>query len=152
MRINDELLPKVIDRKKGKGAAPGKSTQGGGLTSLFALNLGRQTTEIDSRQRELEELKQDIDKAGNDLERDPTMANFKTFRGLITELSRKVLTGAYKVEMQGGPNSPHIHEIITVVDKKADELYRLVMGEQKDRLAITNKIMELKGLVVDFLH
>jgi len=151
MRINDELLPKVIDRKKGKGNAAGRSADGG-LASLFSLNLRRQESEIDFRQRELEELKQDIDRAGDALEQDPTMANFKTFRTLITELSRKVLTSAYKVEIQGGPNSPTIHEIITVIDKKADELYRLVMGEQKDRLAITNKIMELKGLVIDFLH
>jgi uncharacterized protein YaaR (DUF327 family) len=28
---------------------------------------------------------------------------------------------------------------------------RLIMTENKDRLAITNKIMELKGLIVDFL-
>lgn len=36
-----------------------------------------------------------------------------------------------------------------MIDREADNLYRLIMTENKDRLAITNKILELKGLVID---
>lgn len=150
MRINDDVPAKGIDRKKGRETTARKSSDGSGIASLFAGSLRRQELEISDYQQELQELKQEIDQAGDNLDKDPSMANFKTFRTLIAQLSRKVLTGAYKLELKNGPNS--CHELITVIDKKADELYRLIMGEQKDRLSITHKIMELKGLVVDFLH
>lgn len=152
MRINDDVPAKGIDRKKGRETTARKAAEGGGLASLFASSLRRQELEICDTQQELQELKREIDQAGDNLDKDPSMANFKTFRTLIAQLSRKVLTGAYKLELKSGPNSPSCHELITVIDQKADELYRLIMGEHKDRLKITHKIMELKGLVVDFLH
>ena len=151
MRINDELPAKGIDRKRAREAAQRKS-DGGGITSLFAGALRRQEHELADYQQELQELKREIDKPGDHLDRDPTMAKLKAYRNLINKISRKVLTGAYKLEMQSSPNRPNCHEQITVIDRAADELYRLVMSEQKDRLKITHKIMELKGLVVDFLQ
>jgi uncharacterized protein len=152
VRINDDMPAKGIDRKKSREAASRKSAEGGGIASLFSTSLRRQELEIADYQQELQELKREIDQAGEELDQDPTMGRFKTFRTLITQLSRKVLTGAYKLELQSGPNSPSCHEVIKVIDRAADELYRLIMSEQKDRLKITHKIMELKGLVVDFLH
>jgi uncharacterized protein len=151
VRINDDIPAKGIDRKKSREAASRKSAEGG-IASLFSTSLRRRELEIADYQQELQELKREIDQAGEELDQDPTMARFKTFRTLITQLSRKVLTSAYKLELQNGPNSPSCHEVIQVVDRAADELYRLIMSEQKDRLKITHKIMELKGLVVDFLH
>ena len=152
MRINDDIPPKGVDRKKGGSSTAARKADSGGLSSLFAGALRRQEQDLVDRQQELQELKREIDEAGDQLDKEPSMANFKAFRALITQLSRKVLTGAYKVQMQSSPNSPNCLELVTVIDQKADELYRLVMGEQKDRLKITHKIMEMKGLVVDFLQ
>ncbi len=67
-----------------------------------------------------------------------------------TQLSRKVLSTAYKLELQSSPASSRCHEIISVIDREADELYRLIIAEQKDHIKITSKIAELKGLVVNF--
>ena len=147
MRINDDIPSRGVE-KKGKGSASRKE---GGAGSPFASGLSRQVEARTDMQQELHDLKAEIERAGDDLEREPTMANFKSFRNLISQLSRKVLTGAYKLELQSGPASPRCHEIIAVIDREADELYRLIISEQKDRLKITHKIMELKGLVVDFL-
>jgi uncharacterized protein YaaR (DUF327 family) len=115
-----------------------------------ALSLRR--TEIDTYEQQLQDLKDEIDRAGTDLEREPTVANFRTFRDLIATLAKSVTSNAYRLERVGGTTlNPRCFEIVTVIDREADNLLRLIMTENKDRLAITNKIMELKGLIVDFL-
>ena len=147
MRIDDELPPRGIE-KKGKGA-PARKT-GSVVTTLFGRTLQRQEDVLDDYQNELGELKREIDRVGDNLDRDPTMANFKAFRDLLSQLSRKVLSNSYKLELVSSPSSPRVHEIVATIDREADELYRLIMSEQKDHMKITGKIMELKGLVISF--
>ena len=109
-------------------------------------------TELDTYEQQLQDLKDEIDRAGNDLEREPTVANFRTFRDLIATLAKTVTANAYRLERVGGTTlNPRCFEIVTVIDREADNLLRLIMTENKDRLKITNKILELKGLIVDFL-
>ncbi len=147
MRIDDELPARGIE-KKGKGVPARKA--GSVVTTIFGRTLQRQEDVLDDYQKELKELKREIDRVGDALDRDPTMANFKAFRGLLSQLSRKVLSNAYKLELVSGPSSPRVHEIVATIDREADELYRLIMAEQKDHMKITDKIMELKGLVINF--
>lgn len=147
MRIDDELPSRGIE-KKGKGV-PARKT-GSVVTTLFGRTLQRQEDVLDDYQNELGELKREIDRVGDNLDRDPTMANFKAFRDLLSQLSRKVLSNSYKLELVSSPSSPRVHEIVATIDREADELYRLIMSEQKDHMKITGKIMELKGLVISF--
>ena len=148
MRINDKLSARDVDKKAKKGTLA-RTGEGGG--SPFVRALSRRQNEFLSYEQELQELKEDIDRAGTDLEREPSIANFKVFRDLIGTLTKKVTSHAYRLERVGGNTlNPRCFEIVTVIDREADNLYRLIMAENKDRLAITNKIMELKGLVVDF--
>ena len=148
MRIDDELPARGIE-KKGKGS-PARKT-GTVVTTLFGRTLQQQQEDVlDDFQKELKELKREIDRVGDALDRDPTMANFKAFRELLTQLSRKVLSNAYKLELVSGPSSPRVHEIVATIDREADELYRLIMSEQKSNIKITDKILELKGLVISF--
>ncbi|WP_298269569.1 YaaR family protein [Geobacter sp.] len=149
MRINDKLSARDIEKKAKKGSL---TKAGEGSTSPFVRALSRRQAEFLSYEQELEELKDEIDRAGSELEREPTIANFKVFRDLIGALTKKVTSHAYRLERIGGNTlNPRCFEIVTVIDREADNLYRLIMTQNKDRLAITNKIMELKGLVVDFL-
>lgn len=147
MRIDDELPARGIE-KKGKGGAARKA--GSVVTTIFGRTLQRQEDALDDYQKELMELKREIDRVGDALDRDPTMANFKAFRELLSQLSRKVLSNSYKLELVSSPSSPRVHEIVATIDREADELYRLIMTEQKDHMKITDKIMELKGLVINF--
>ncbi|BDV43304.1 hypothetical protein GURASL_22270 [Geotalea uraniireducens] len=148
MRIDDKISSRDVGKKTKKGTLV-KSD--GGSPSPFVRTLSRQQLEFEGYEQELQDLKEEIDQAGTDLEREPTMANFRVFRDLIAALTKKVTTHAYRLERVGGTTlNPRCFEIITVIDREADNLYRLIMAENKDRLAITNKIMELKGLVVDF--
>lgn len=150
MRIHDKISSRDVGKKAGKGTLV--RTNGGEGTSPFVRALTLRRTEFDTYEQQLQDLKDEIDRAGTDLEREPTVANFRTFRDLIATLAKAVTSNAYRLERVGGTTlNPRCFEIITVIDREADNLLRFIMTENKDRLKITNKIMELKGLIVDFL-
>ncbi|HML78300.1 YaaR family protein [Geobacter sulfurreducens] len=146
MKISDRLSSRDVD-KKGKQESLSRSDVSG---SPFVRTLTRNRSEFETHEQELQILKDELDKVGNELEREPTIANFRTFRDLIGRITKNVTSHAYRLQRVGGTTlNPRCFEIITVIDREADNLYRLIMTENKDRLAITNKILELKGLVVD---
>ena len=150
MRINDKISSRDVEKKAGKGTLV--RSGGGEGNSPFVRALSLRRTEIDTYEQQLQDLKDEIDRAGTDLEREPTIANFRSFRDLIATLAKTVTSNAYRLERVGGTTiNPRCFEIVTVIDREADSLLRLIMTENKDRLAITNKIIELKGLIVDFL-
>jgi uncharacterized protein YaaR (DUF327 family) len=148
MRIDNKLPSRNVDKKALKkdsrrGVAAG--------SSVFASNLVSMGDKLTNRAVELEELKREIDMAGDSLERDPSMAHFKAFRELLSALAKKVTAEAYKVELLGGsPSAPAYHEVIQVIDKHADALYRMIISEQKDRIKIASQIEQIKGLVLSF--
>jgi len=90
--------------------------------------------------------------AGEKLECEPTLTNFKQFRELLSRLAKRINNEAYRLDKVGGtPLNPRYFEIITVIDKEADKLYELVIKEQKDRMSITAAVIGIKGLVVDLI-
>ncbi|ABQ27820.1 YaaR family protein [Geotalea uraniireducens] len=148
MRINDKTGSRQVD-KRTKGAALRKAADSG--SSLFAKKLGQMSKDSADYAGQLQALKEEIDRAGDSLEKEPTIVNFKIYRDLISAFANKVTSDAYRLELVGGPNSQRCHEIITVIDKEADELYHLIMKEQKNHIKITAQIMKIKGMVVDFM-
>lgn len=148
MRIDEKTDSRSI-AKKGKGA-PAKSVAGASAP-LFAGRLTAVAKGSAEYQGELQRLKEEIDKAGDVLEQEPTIANFKVFRELIGAMARKVSAEAYRMELLSGGITGRAHEVIAVIDKEADLLYHLVMREQKDHIRIVAQIIKIKGLVVDFL-
>lgn len=149
MRIDEKSESRRID-KKGKGAASKSVGSTGNV--LFAGRLTQVAKSNASEyQGELQRLKEEVDQAGEVLEREPTIVNFRAFRGLIGAIAKKVSSEAYRIEAVGGGFTGRTHEVMTVIDKEADLLYHLVMREQKDHIRIVAQIMKIKGLVVDLL-
>jgi uncharacterized protein YaaR (DUF327 family) len=147
MRIGDV-------RRKGdaKGSERSGAVKPKGLRALFSGRLATEESKLVDYQLELEELKSAIDRAGDTLDQQPTVANFREFRDLLGAITKKVLEMAYRLEKVGGtPFDPHYHEIVAIIDRESDHLYQLMLRQQRDHVAITTKIMEIKGLVVDLL-
>jgi uncharacterized protein len=147
MRIDEKTDSRSIT-KKGKGAAA--KSVASPSAPLFAGRLTQVAKSHSEYEGELQRLKDAIDKAGDVLEQEPTIANFKVFRELLGTMAKKVTSEAYRMELVGGGFSGRTHEVITVIDKEADLLYHLVMREQKDHIRIVAQIVKIKGLVVDF--
>ena len=148
MRIDEKSDSRSIAKKDKGGAA--KSVAGAG-TPLFAGRLSQIAKSSSDYPGELQRLKEEIDRAGEVLEQEPTIVNFRAFRDLIGTMAKKISAEAYRVELVGGGLSGRTHEVMTVIDKEADLLYHLVMREQKDHIRIVAQIVKIKGLVVDFL-
>lgn len=150
MKIRDNT---TLDQlRKNSTPSPATRKAGSGLLSLFSSELSSIQTENDTYDRDIGELRTEIDAAGQMLEREPTLPNFKRFRELLSRLAKRVSNEAYRLEKIGGTAmNPRYYEIITVIDKEADKLYHLIISEQKDRMAITASVIGIKGLVVDLL-
>jgi len=137
--------------RKGSVSQPPKKT-GESLFSLFSSELKTRETEIDQYGQNINQIRTDLDNAGSLLEKEPTLSNFRRFRGLLSKLAKQISNEAYRLEKVGGtPMNPRYYEIITVIDKEADKLYELVLKEQKDRMAIIESVIGIKGLVVDLV-
>lgn len=119
---------------------------------MFASTLTSVQDGIDSYAQEVETLKNEIDLAGDRLEQEPNLDNFKRFRELLSQLAKRVNAEAYRLEKVGGtPQNPRYFEVINVINKEADHLYQLIVNEQRNRMAIIEKVIGIKGLVVDLV-
>ena len=148
MRIDTQPTPGKAS--KGSRISPGCPSDG---LSLFAETLLHSDRALEGSQLrlELEGLKDRIDQAGVDLERRPTIEHLEAFRNLIITFTRKITANAYRLENLGSWNSVNCQHILCTIDQEADTLLGLVMAQNRDRLRITAKIMEIRGLIVDVL-
>jgi uncharacterized protein YaaR (DUF327 family) len=119
---------------------------------LFSAELLQQENEIDGYGREVAGLRKEIETAGEELVKEPTISNFKQFRDILSRLAKRINTEAYRLEKCGGtPQNPRYYEIITTINVEAEMLYKLIIQEQKSNMAITAKVIGIKGLVVDLI-
>lgn len=147
MRILDSSSLREID-KNTKSTSPVKKV----MNSFFADELSHQEEGVASYQEDVDSLRTEIEKAGELLTTEPTLRNFKHFRDLLSRLAKKVSAEAYRLDKFGGtPQNPRYFEIITVIDREADNLYNLIVKENRDSMAVTAKVIGIKGLVVDLV-
>ncbi|MBV5338826.1 MAG: YaaR family protein [Deltaproteobacteria bacterium] len=147
MRIQDSSSLRELD-KNTKSSSPIKKI----MNSFFADELSHQEEGAVSYQDDIETFRAEIEKAGDLLATEPTLANFKHFRDLLSKLATKVNAEAYRLEKFGGTaQNPRYYEIITVINREADSLYNLIVKENRTSMAITAKVIGIKGLVVDLV-
>ena len=117
-------------------------------SSSFAAML-EEEREIRKYSLELDELKRQIYDAGNVLEKSANIKDFQKFTDLITSLTEKVIKDAYKVRTVF--SNLKKFQVISKINEELDALYREIMKEQKNHIAIANKMMRLKGLVINLM-
>jgi uncharacterized protein YaaR (DUF327 family) len=147
MRIQDSSSLRELS-KNSKSSSPVKTV----VNSLFADELRHQEDGSSAYQDDLEALRTEIEAAGTKVATEPILKNFSHYRELLSRLAKKVSAEAYRLEKIGGtPQNPRYYEIITVINKEADSLYNLIVKENRDSIAITAKVIGIKGLVVDLI-
>jgi uncharacterized protein YaaR (DUF327 family) len=147
MRILDSSQVRELE-KNSKGTSPIKKI----VNSFFAQELSHNEEEIASYTDDIETLRTEIDKAGNLLTTEPTLTNFSFYRDLLSKLAKKVNAEAYRLDkFSGTPQNPRYYEIITIINREADNLYSLIVNENRNTMAITAKVIGIKGLVVDLV-
>lgn len=148
MQIRDGVSARKLEPKTVGPHSASASLAG----TLFSAEISQHEKEIDSYGQEINDLRKEIAAAGEKLEKEPTIPNFKRFRDILSSLAKKISTEAYRLEKCGGtPQNPRYYEIITTINVEADKLYNLIVQEQKSNMAITAKVIGIKGLVVDLI-
>lgn len=150
MRITDKSKSHEIGKDK---AHQTESTQASSAP-VFATELQRKELELagSALRQELNALKQEIDKAGARLEKHPSIENLEVFRNLLSALLKKVTSNAYQVVTAGNYwDMYNRNQVIMTIDREAEELFDLVMNQQKGRIEIVKKIVRIQGLVVDLM-
>jgi uncharacterized protein YaaR (DUF327 family) len=148
MQIREGSTTRKIDIKSTGSSSASKSL----VQTLFSTEMLTEERKINDYEHEIDELRKEVGTAGDNLEKEPTIPNFKHFRDILSKLAKRISTEAYRLEKCGGtPQNPRYFEIITTINVEADKLYNLVVREQKNNMAITEKVIGIKGLVVDLI-
>lgn len=147
MRIHDSSSLKELD-KNTKSGSPLKK----GSASLFAAEINQKVDAIVTYQDDVDTLRKEIESAGERLTKEPILQNYKQFRDLLGSLAKRISAEAYRLEKFGGtPQNPRYYEVISVIDREADQLYELIVRENRNHIAITDKVIGIKGLVVNLV-
>ena len=147
MRI-DDTRRREIDSKRGRSNISKSNLD---TPSIFSNMLQEEEKIYTEHSLDIGELRRQIDEAGVALEEDPSLDEFNHFRDLIRTLTEKVSKEAYKLRTVGFAFRSKEYSIVTTIDEELSSLYKLIINEHKNHLAIANKVIKIKGLVVDVL-
>ena len=118
-------------------------------SSIFSRELNIQEEKIvDIDKLELEDLREELQDVGDCFEKEPTLVNFRIFRELLGKFAKKATALAYRIEKMPIGRSNQTLEIVAIIDRKADEIYHLVMQGQRDRLWIAGRMASINGMIV----
>ncbi|MBN2736336.1 MAG: YaaR family protein [Spirochaetales bacterium] len=100
----------------------------------------------------IEEMLEEIEKAGECLKNSPTLDTVKAYKQVISDFLKDVSGKMMQVEekVSGfGIRKRKRFTMITIVDKKLEELTLGVLTQQLSQLKILEKVDEINGMVVD---
>ena len=103
-------------------------------------------------QARLQSLMEEITMQGEKLYKRRDVKDMKHYRGLIKDFLNEVVTHSHSFSRENfldrkGRHS--VYGIIRLIDENLDQLAQELMKDEKDNLAILNKIGEIQGLILD---
>lgn len=103
-------------------------------------------------QEKLSSLMQAITVEGEKLAKRRDVKDMKHYRGLIKEFLNEIVTHSHAFSRENyldRRGRHRVYGIIRLVDENLDQLAQELMKDEKDNLAILNKIGEIRGLLLD---
>jgi uncharacterized protein YaaR (DUF327 family) len=97
-------------------------------------------------------MMEDITQQGNKLSRKMDIRDMKLYRKLIKNFMNEIVSHSHSFSRENFLDRKGRHRVygmVKVVDEALDELAEELMRDEKDRLAILNKIGEIRGLLLD---
>ena len=105
-------------------------------------------------QTKLQTLMEEITMQGNKLAKRRDVKDMRHYRGLVKEFLNEVVTHSHSFSRENfldRRGRHRVYGIIRLVDENLDQLAQELMKDEKDNLAILNKIGEIRGLLLDIL-
>ncbi len=100
----------------------------------------------------LSSLMEDITSQGERIAKHMDVADMKKYRSLIKEFMNEVVTHSHEFSRENfldRRGRHRVYGIVRLVDKNLDELAQELVKDEKDNLAVLNKVGEIRGLLLD---
>ena len=117
----------------------------------FKFMLASHVEEAELQER-LNTLMEEITVQGERLYRRRDVKDMKHYRGLIKEFLNEVVTHSHAFSRENfldRKGRHRVYGIIRLIDKNLDELAGELIEDEKDHMAILNKVGEIQGLLLD---
>lgn len=117
----------------------------------FTLISNIQEQELQAR---LNLLMEDIVQQGKQLGKRMDIRDMKQYRQLIHDFMNEIVNRSHKFSRENfldRRGRHRVYGIIRLIDQNLDELAGELIKEEKDHLAILNRIDEIRGLLLDIL-
>ena len=103
-------------------------------------------------QASLAVMMEDITQQGNKLSRRMDIRDMKLYRKMIKEFMNEIVTHSHSFSRENFLDKKGRHRVygmVKLIDQALDDLAEELMQEEKDHLAILNKIGEIQGMILD---
>lgn len=127
-----------------------KTVEGDGS---FKFTLASAITDADL-QAKVDALLNDITAQGNRIAQHMDIRDMKKYRGLVKDFLNEVVYRSHKFTRENfldRRGRHRVYGIIRLIDKNLDELASELVEDEKDHIAILDRIGEIKGLLLDIL-
>ena len=127
-----------------------KTVEGDGS---FKFTLASAITDADL-QAKVDALLHDITAQGNRIAQHMDIRDMKKYRGLVKDFLNEVVYRSHKFSRENfldRRGRHRVYGIIRLIDKNLDELASELVEDEKDHIAILDRIGEIKGLLLDIL-
>ena len=115
----------------------------------FTLASHIEETELQTR---LQSLMEEITMEGEKLAKRRDVKDMRHYRGLVKDFLNEIVTRSHSFSRENfldRRGRHRVYGIIRLVDENLDQLAQELMKDEKDNLAILNKIGEIRGLLLD---
>ena len=103
-------------------------------------------------QARLQTLMEEITMQGERLAKRRDVKDMRHYRGLVKEFMNEVVSHSHSFTRENfldRRGRHRVYGIIRLIDENLDQLAQELMKDEKDNLAILNKIGEIRGLLLD---
>lgn len=127
------------------------TTQAQPTDGSFKFMLASHVQEAELQAR-LNTLMEEITMQGERLYKRRDVKDMKHYRGLIKEFLNEIVTHSHSFSRENfldRRGRHRVYGIIRLIDENLDQLAQELMKDEKDNLAILDKIGEIRGLLLD---
>lgn len=143
IKVNEVSNPVPVES-----IAPQKTSDG-----KFKFMLVSNIEEKDLQQK-LNSLMEEIDKQGERIAKHMDVADMRKYRSLVKEFMNEVVNRSHEFSRENfldRRGRHRVYGIVRLVDKNLDDLAQELVKDEKDNLAVLNKVGEIKGLLLDII-
>lgn len=103
-------------------------------------------------QEKLSGLMKEIEEQGSKIAKHMDIRDMKRYRSLVKEFMNEVTTRSHEFSRENfldRKGRHRVYGIVKEVDKSLDDLAQELLKDEKDNLAILNKIDDIRGMLLD---